>query len=548
MRKIALSLIAIVAMADTIDDGLNYLNTIREKTGLNSLSLNSILETSSYNHSYYLVKNNATGHYENSSDPYFTGNSPSDRMVYAGYNNYSTSENIASGSKSYIDAIDSLMTAIYHRFGFLSFDINEIGFEKYESEFYYYKSVYTFNMGNSNLVDICNGNYGEVTSKYYYDVCVDKNLKIPAEDYDNALNTLKISNPKIITYPYDGQLDFIPVFGDEESPDPTPNLGTSGNPISIEFNDYYVKDVTLNSFKLYDSSDNELNVEILTSKNDVNKKLNSHQFVIFPIKRLDWNRVYRVKSNFIVDGEELNKEFTFKTKSIDYPLISVTQNNQILKIEANKEYAVSVDSSVIDSISGYQTQFYGKCMVDIFDSNTIKILADNKCTIALDSNIYINLEIVADDGLVVAIEDVVTTLPPSVPDVQQTNIVTLNINKGWNLLSIPVDIKSYDSKNFGEYKSIWSYINGNWNPNPTMLNSGIGFWINANESSKIEFQGDSYKPQLSNLTTGWNLVGTGENLNSSDFKSSDTVWIYENNSWSITKDINVGYGFWVNRR
>ena len=49
MKKIALSLIATLAIADTIQEGLSHLNTIRENTGLNSLSLNSILETSSYN-------------------------------------------------------------------------------------------------------------------------------------------------------------------------------------------------------------------------------------------------------------------------------------------------------------------------------------------------------------------------------------------------------------------------------------------------------------------------------------------------------------------
>ena len=546
MKKIALSLIATLAIADTLQDGLSHLNSIRENTGLNSLSHNSILQTSSYNHSYYLITNNEVGHYESSVNSNFTGITPSDRMVYAGYNNYNTSENIAFGSESYINAIDSLMTAIYHRFGFLSFDINEVGFEKYEDESYYYKSVYTFNMGNTNLVDICNSSYGEISGKYYYDVCVDKELKIPAEDYNNALNTLKIQNSNIITYPYDGELNFNPVFDDTEDPDPTPNLGISGNPISIEFNDYYIKDVTLNSFKLYDSSDNEIEVEVLTSKNDTNEKLTAHQFVIFPIKRLDWNSNYRVKSNFNVDGEDFNKEFTFKTKSINYPLMEVTQNSQTLNIEANKEYAISVDSSLIEKIESLSTKFFGTCSVDIFDVNTLKISADNKCFIYLDNDITINLEIVADDGLI-DITDVVTTLPPVVPETPDSNIVNLNINNGWNLLSIPVDTQSYDSSNFGEYKSIWNYIEGSWNLNPSVLNSGIGFWINANESNIVEFQGDSYKPELSSLSSGWHLLGTGESLSESNFQSDDIVWIYRDDAWSLTKDVNIGNGFWVKR-
>lgn len=539
MKKIVLSLIATLALADSIDDGISHLNSIRSSVGLNEFTINSILQNSSYNHSLYLVTNNEAGHYENSANPNFTGNTPQDRMVNAGYNNYATSENISFGSKSYVHAIDSLMTAIYHRFGFLDFGMDEVGFDKYEDENYYYKNVYTFNMGNSNIVNVCNSTYNFEYGNYYMP-CVNTELKVPAENYDEAVHKLKIANPKVITYPYSGQLDFIPVFDDTETPDPTPTLGVSGNPISIQFNDYYVNSVTLNDFKLYDSSDNEIEISTLTSKSDPNEKLTSHDFVIFPIKRLEWNSYYRVKASFSVDGEEFLKEFTFKTKSIDYPLIKATQNDETLNIEANKEYLVSIDSNLAEKVDAFSSKFYDKCDVEIFDINTLKLSANNTCIVTI-ANSIINFKIVEDDGLI-DINDTQITLPPENPEEK----VTLNIAKGWNLLSLPIDVKSYEASNLGSYSALWSYVDGKWNENTSMLNSSIGFWIKSNETTEIEFSGSAYSPELTSLNDEWNLVGTGEKLEN---LSATAIWKYnQTNGWvSNPTAIEAGEGFWIKK-
>ncbi len=520
MKKIALSLIATLALADSLDDGLTHLNLIRKSVGLNELSINSILQTSAYNHSFYLISNNISGHYEDKNYLNFTGITPQDRAVYAGYNNYGVSENIASGTDGYVDAIDWLMSAIYHRFGFLGFDIDEIGFEKYESENYAYKSVYTFNMGNSNIASICSNDYGEVLGKYYYDVCSDKKLKIPVEIYDETSNKLKIANPKVITYPYDGQLDFMPLFNDNESPDPTPNLGISGNPISIQFNDYYMNEVSLKEFKLYDSNDNEVATQTLTSQNDVNKLLTSYQFVLFPIKRLEWNSYYKIKANFLIDKEEFSGEYTFKTKALDYPELKLNQDGQTLKVEQNKEYAVSVNSDLIEKIGllNYQTfSAETKCNIDYIDTNTLKVSTNNKCQIKFSNNVSFNLEIA-----------------------QNENKTILTVNQGWNLLAL-VTNQNVQSSTFSDYKAIYTYANGSWQKNPSTIKYGLGFWIYSNTTKNYELTGNSYKADLNNLNSGWNLLGSGENTT-----IDNLAWIYDG-SWQQTKNIKVGQGFWVKK-
>lgn len=113
------------------DDPLSYINNVRAKSGLNYFAQNEILNTSALNHAKYVVANEAMSHDETPGKPNFTGENPSKRAFYAGYNAV-VRENLSYNSSDLKSAIDGLLSAIYHRFAFLDFASDEIGIGYFE--------------------------------------------------------------------------------------------------------------------------------------------------------------------------------------------------------------------------------------------------------------------------------------------------------------------------------------------------------------------------------------------------------------------------------
>ena len=207
---------------------IDRLNSIRDAVGLNSLKTNIVLKNSASNHVKYLIENNETGHNENPKNSKYTGVDPTNRAIYVGYLSRKVLENLSVGQDSNESSFDGLMGAIYHRYGFLAFDIDEIGFTQKDK-------VYVYNMGNSKLNKLCSQDSFNDSSKYYVGACADSELKIEATAYEEALNSLIDSSEDYVLYPYNNQEDVTPSFY-EEIPDPLPNQSVSGIAISIEFN------------------------------------------------------------------------------------------------------------------------------------------------------------------------------------------------------------------------------------------------------------------------------------------------------------------------
>ena len=103
------------------------LNSIRDALQLTRLSSNELLTNAAQAHADYLVANKDSSHYETQGKAYFTGKAPLDRAFHAGYNASSVSENLSTHNYDAQSSIDGLFAAIYHRFGFLSPSIDEIG-------------------------------------------------------------------------------------------------------------------------------------------------------------------------------------------------------------------------------------------------------------------------------------------------------------------------------------------------------------------------------------------------------------------------------------
>lgn len=296
---------------NTLQNAYNYHNSyIRKQAGLNLLTRNPLLEKASNNHAHYSFVNNIKGHAETEGKQGFTGVKSSDRANHVGYKNRMVMENI-SYRKNVILSIESLMSAIYHRFGLLDMSMTDIGigFHLKDDEC---TANLIINTANNKINDLCEAGENFTYGRYFYRVC-HPDIKIAAEKMIQAENSTTKKNPKIIIWPIANQKD-VPTTFYEETPDPLPDYSISGYPVSIEFNPIFTKEVKVTDFKLYKGSTEITNVRYMDKQKDPNQKFTEYQFALFPLDRLEKNTTYTAKVAYIADGNQQTKTWLFTTK------------------------------------------------------------------------------------------------------------------------------------------------------------------------------------------------------------------------------------------
>ncbi len=164
-------------------DALEQVNQYRQAVGLNTLSSSQALNRSAKNHADYLshieqenIKSMQDAHGEIRGNAGFTGKTVRERTQVENYPHHSVSENISLGNLDELSSTELLMSGIYHRFGFLNFLIDEMGVG-------ISKKVYVYNMGRSDLSQICRHPSQQTLSGKAYD-CLGKKV---TENYWNQL-------------------------------------------------------------------------------------------------------------------------------------------------------------------------------------------------------------------------------------------------------------------------------------------------------------------------------------------------------------------------
>lgn len=359
-----------------------YLNQLRVRAGLTAFSKNPQLEKAATNHANYLADNAIEGHFETQGTPGFTGVEPKDRTSYAGYRSLTVSENVSSGNSDSLDSIDGLMSAIYHRLGFLDLVNNEVGIGSGRVSQPNPFSAYVYNMGNSGYNTLCQGPAFSGVGSYYYAVC-QPNINIEGKAFDNVTHQAQGNNPKIVQWPVAGDQDVLPVFY-EESPDPLPDYSVSGYPISLQFNPLSFTKVNVTQFKLYrDQDSTEVTpTRLLNQTTDPNKKLSGLEFALFPLVRLEWNTAYRVEAKYIDDaGKENALTWRFKTRSLGVPYFTVTGSGEELSVPPTATFAVYVPpTSSSPTIGQINYSFSGGLNIQssFKDGNTLLITLSGK--------------------------------------------------------------------------------------------------------------------------------------------------------------------------
>ncbi len=358
-------------------NGLFYLNFLRQKTGMITYDSQNNLDSSAYNHAHYLMLNNSSQHEESSFGIGYTGTHPADRAVYAGYLHNGVGENLSTGNSSVYDSIDAFFSAIYHRFGFLSFTYDEVGIGADSSIYHPHGNAYVFNMGLSEINTLCAGNSFTGYGSYYYNVCTDSNFKIEISAYEDTLSKNKNLNPDYVVWPYANQADSNPVFF-EEFPDPLPDCGISGYPVSIQFNPLKSGKIDVQDIKLYYAKNNYeiINTRLINDENDPNSRFSSKEAALFPLDRLLWNTQYKAKVIYTEDGILKNITWNFKTKSLPYPYYTINSTNSSLKIKSGQTYLLYIPPSNCNSNgAGYRMSYRGDINIDssFYDYNTIQL-------------------------------------------------------------------------------------------------------------------------------------------------------------------------------
>jgi len=317
---------------------LTYLNTLRQKSGLIPFKIQNQLKQSAKKHAKYLIKYQTNSHYEQSKHK----RTPSLRAINYGYASKDIMENISINTKNAHESIDTLFSAIYHRFVFLDFSKNEIGIghdTAYKDKKIH--SAFVYDLGSSSLRLLCKQPHNKKNGFFYIkNICKNKNKLIPKKLYFEKEKKLNKKNHPIVLYPYNHAKDISPVFYTEH-PHPLPGSLVSGYPISIQFNPAYYQKIQLKSFKLFDENFKEIKkYKILTHKNDTNHRLNTLQFAFMPLERLKYNQTYHVKVSAIANGKYIQKNWEFKTKNILLPFYRIDTNIAHLPLPHEKKFVL----------------------------------------------------------------------------------------------------------------------------------------------------------------------------------------------------------------
>ena len=358
-------------------------NTLREAMHMNILMQNDILDQAAQNHAEYLVANKEFAHEEIRGHKNFTGMKPLDRTLHVGYNSLQISENLSTGNANAKSSIDNLFSAIYHRFGFLDPNIDEMGVGVDQDPKNSLNSAFVYVMGNSELNRLCLSAEFRGSGKYVYGVCENRKYRIRESTFQNAMNLKKQYNPKIIVYPYDGQSN-IPVAFYNETPDPLPQHKVSGFPISVEFNDYYFDNVEVRSFKLYKSGHVEIkNVLLMNEQSDPNLKFNAKQFALFPLERLEFNTEYSVVLTYAVDRKEGELRWSFRTTAPKEELYTIVEKEEKVTMKRGESYWVYFQPLNSQDIITRLT-FPSGIDIEFVDNSTFKLTVMSKELKAFD--------------------------------------------------------------------------------------------------------------------------------------------------------------------
>lgn len=310
------------------DSALDYLNALRRQAGLPALAVDPELERAAVDHARYLSRHGGNPHRQQPGRSGFTGREADDRALAAGYPSRAVSENVSRGQRDAGRSIDDLLSALYHRFGFLDGTMTHIGIGQGLGGARAART-FVYLMGNQHQRALCEaGEKADRSARFpqgFYDqVCAD-GRKVDTLRW-GAAGVRPLRNvPDIVVWPPAGSDHALPAFYDE-IPDPLPLHKVSGAVVSVQFNAFsFSGAVALRRFDLWEQASGRKLPPLLVMHqgNDPHGKLSVRQFALFPLERLRWGQAYRAEFEYEYEGKTDIVRWQFRTRSLPHPLVAV---------------------------------------------------------------------------------------------------------------------------------------------------------------------------------------------------------------------------------
>ncbi len=381
MLRLTIVFLLIFAMPDAKENqsAFDYLNTIRQDAGLIQFKSNKQLKKAAKSHVTYLFRQQKNGHYEQKGWKGYTGKTPSDRVIKAGYASKVVMENISVNAKTSNQSIDLLFSAIYHRFIFLNFDKDEIGIGSVSTKKKRrITSAFVYNLGSSAVTKLCQGFFSKQSGYFYMkNICKNDSIAVPESLYHEKQNEIRLKNSKMVLYPYPDATNVPPVFY-TENPHPLPGSKVSGYPVSVQFNPVSYTDIKLIKFRLFDAKGKEVKKsKVLMHLNDKNHRFTKFQFAFMPLKRLEYSTTYRVEFEAIADGKKVKKSWYFTTKNPKGTLYKITKNKTRIKVKQGEKIVLYFEPKSNKDLLG-RIKYTGKLKSTYLDRNTLLVTLPNK--------------------------------------------------------------------------------------------------------------------------------------------------------------------------
>ena len=268
----------------------NLLNAERSKCGFGMVAQNTQLDVAAKGHSDYLISNNMLGHFQNASDPGYTGNTAMQRAAAAGYTAQGiTDENTDQFGTSTLAgtgvwSIRGLLAAPYHLAGMVA-GYREIGISIRSSD----------DLGTT-------GTFGPRTHQQY-------NLA-----YTSATGRQEPASNEVLTYPCEGSTG-VNYRVTNESPNPVPGRDLLASPIGpgilVAVRTGQVLTVTSATMVTVSGNTPVTLRATMTKANDPNSVLADHEALIIPDAALTPSTDYRVTIGGKNGTADFTKTFTF---------------------------------------------------------------------------------------------------------------------------------------------------------------------------------------------------------------------------------------------
>ncbi|MDI6803354.1 MAG: M14 family zinc carboxypeptidase [Bacteroidota bacterium] len=130
-------------------------------------------------------------------------------------------------------------------------------------------------------------------------------------------------------------------------------------------------------------------------------------------------------------------------------------------------------------------------------------------------------------------------------------VLTVDVNSGWNLVSLPIELEDSSKNNVFPGSISPAYIFSDGYVIKDTLKRGAGYWLKFNSARGYLFAGDELKTDTIDLKAGWNLIGSisqpvgistlitePANIIESEFYGYDS-------GYRTVQTILPGKGYWV---